>query len=246
MSIAEKLTKVADNVTKVFDAGKDAGKDEEHRSFWEVIEELNNQKSPSFAYAFARIFDGRNFKPTVMIKPATCTSMFYVVTNATNPMDFVELAERGVGVDFSQCTDVSTTFYQNNSIVRLPIVDLRSASSAYGFANGARNLWYIEKMILKDGGTQTFVNTFTNANSLSHIRFEGTIGRDISFASCPLDAESAIDAINHLANYAGTSNEYAYTFTLSDGTWEVLEAHSVAPNGGAWRDYVTYSLGWNT
>jgi hypothetical protein len=70
------------------------------------------------------------------------------------------------------------------------------------------------------------------------------IGRDFDCPHSPkLKPESMIMVINKLEDYSGTADASKYKITFHATAWANLEAHSTAPNGGTWKDYVT-SKGW--
>ena len=71
MSIAEKLTTVAENVSKVYEAGKKS----EYDDFWDRYQ-INGTRT-SYSYAFAGEGWGAiNFKPKYTIKPKNAQYMF--------------------------------------------------------------------------------------------------------------------------------------------------------------------------
>lgn len=61
-----------------------------------------------------------------------------------------------------------------------------------------------------------------------------------------LSLASLESILKGLANLVGTDKAYARTITLSEASWELLDAAgNVSPNSNAWRDYVM-DIGWNT
>jgi hypothetical protein len=70
----------------------------------------------------------------------------------------------------------------------------------------------IEKVILKDDGSQSLTDTFGSMGNLEYIRFEGTIGKSTSFsASKNLTHDSLINILEHLKDYAGSGTTYTLT-----------------------------------
>lgn len=107
----------------------------------------------------------------------------------------------------------------------------------------ATSLKTITLLKLKDNGSNNLTGCFNGCESLTNITIEGAIGRNASFADCPLSLESMKNIILHLMDYSGTDSEGKYTLTFSDECWNALEESGVAPDGGTWKDYVI-KLGW--
>ena len=211
MSIAEKLTTVAENVPKVYEAGKTA---EWHR-FWDAFQ-LNGTRT-AYDYAFYSCGDSavnggwtdEIFKPKYDIKPkGTCYSMFF----RSNIKDLTKTG-CGVDIDFSQATTFNAMFYASG-IVTLGVLDLRNVtniSQAFQYCNYLKT---IEKIILKDDGSQTISDTtFQWASELQEIRFEGAIGCNINFQwQSKLSKASITSIVNALSP---TASGKTATFDIS-------------------------------
>lgn len=78
---------------------------------------------------------------------------------------------------------------------------------------------------------------FLGCLSLTNITIEGTIGRKLSFASCPLSVDSLKSVITHLKNYAGVS-EYTYTITFKSSAFTALEESGFTDEDKAWLEGV--------
>lgn len=186
MSIAEKLTKVAENVQKVYEAGEQ----KQYDLLWDAIQ----MKGTRTIYDSAFIGSSWNdevFKPKYDIRPATAKNMFRAM-NVTNLKASLESA--GVVLDTSACTDFETTFYYG-TYGHIPEIDTRSAANLYTIFCGA-DAHTIDKWILKDDGSQKFnKNTFTH-NSLKNLVVEGVIGQNqLSFAKCTKLSKASITSI---------------------------------------------------
>lgn len=91
-----------------------------------------------------------------------------------------------------------------------------------------------------------FSQSFDGANNLKNITFEGTIGKNISFSSCPLTVASMKSIITHLKNYAGTENAGKYTLTLKDSCKSLMaQQGAVAELDGKTYDAYIADIGWN-
>ena len=235
MSIAEKLTTIAENEQKVYDAGKQA----EHDRHWNYV--------PYEGFLIS-IFSGpawndETFRPRPgVIKPTYCGNMFTrcFITDLKG-----RLEECGTTIDFSKATTIGP-LVEGSTITRLPEIDTRSCSTLGNFLYNS-NLVSVDKIIMKEEGNQHISTLgFKLSKSLTHCIFEGKLGScSLDFSDCPLNIESLKSIISCLRDYSGTTKEFKYTLTLSSGCWEALENDSSSPIGGTWADYVE-SLGWLT
>ena len=166
--------------------------------------------------------------------------------------DFKGILDRnGVVLDTSQATSIRMMFQSCNKITHLPEINASkttdNSDTVFSYCSA---LHTIDKFIVRDNGTLSMDSDFYSCIALKNIRFGGVIGRSISFSHSPLTVESMKDAINHLANYAGTSSEGLYTLTFTGTCWEALEASGKPFDDGltenetfTWLEYVM-SLGW--
>jgi hypothetical protein len=236
MSIADKLTTIAENEQKVYEAGR--------KKTWEFIQMKGNRTI--YNYGFYAI-DQTDFYPMYDIKPKMAQYLFRNSEEATpEPYDLVErLAECGVVLDFSECTAVTYCFYYS-AFTHLPVLDFRSAGKSSGSLGcGGKNTRKIDKIILTEEG-QTLEDFFGYAGAMEEVEIEGKIAdADLNIKNSPkLTLDSLKSILTALKDYSGTDNEYAYTVTLRSENWAVLEADgATAPNGQTWREYVG-TKGW--
>ena len=199
MSIADKLTTVAENVPKVYEAGKSA----EWNAFWDAFQLNGTRTNYISAFYSAGVGSGgwndEIFKPKYDIKlVGTCDSIFF----RTDVTDFTK-SGCGVEIDFSQATNFNKCFYAS-SVERVGVLDLRKVSTLNDAFIYCNNLKIIEKIILKDGAGVTFSDQmFGYANNLKEIRFEGPIRAGIRFEwQDKLSKESITSIINALCSSA--------------------------------------------
>ena len=143
-------------------------------------------------------------------------------------------------------SETSNYLFNDSDITEINVnIDTRNNKAWYQIAYGATKLQKIQKIILKDDGSQVTQGPFTDAKKLTYVRFEGKIGVSASMSACPLDLNSAKNVIEHLMDYAGTDNDMTYKITFSDTTKALLEAEgATSPNGNTWLDYAN-DKGWN-
>jgi hypothetical protein len=127
------------------------------------------------------------------------------------------------------------------------VIDLSSqATNRLQLFNAATKLVTIRG--IKCLAAQTWRDAFTSCKALKNITFvDGAeIGRTISFADSPLlTVESMLSVINHLVNYAGTSDAGKYSVTFHANAWSRLQTWWQTENEGNVKDYIA-SLGWGT
>ena len=247
MSIAEKLTTIAENEQRVYEAGITNGRQAEYDEFWDNYQQ--NGERTDHQLAFGGIgWNKDTFKPKYDIKPGSAYMMFRYFNNiSTNePIDLVEhLNNLGVDLDFSNSASGGYEF-QYAKISRVGIVNLSKRAHIENTFTNNSHLETIEELVFKSNGSQIWYTPFTGCSKLKNVNsVQGKIGRTANLSPCPLTAQSAINFINALMDYSGTSSEYAYTITFSSTTIAELEAlGNTAPNSDTWLNYA-FSKGWN-
>ena len=154
MSIAEKLTIIAENEQKVYEAGKQS----QYDLFWDTYQE--NGKRTNCTHMFA----GRGWRPEMIkpkydIKPTDAYMMFY---HNYNPFDLVELL-KDIVLDFSNCTNLQYAFGAS-SISRLGVIDCSKATQMHT-AFSTSTIITIEELI-SSATTPFHTNTFNGATGL--------------------------------------------------------------------------------
>lgn len=235
-----KSGELPEKITGVYEAGQNA----EWSEFWNAFQA--NGSRTNYQYAFYRTYwNDKNFKPKYdIVCKGNATSVFHLcgVTDLATI-----LKECGVTLDTSGATNVSNFLY-GSSITHLPALDLTGISKLDSFAASSSDLHTIDKIILKNDGSQTFTsNPFYQCPNLANFVIEGVIGTSFYIQYCnKLTPETMKSIILHLANYKGTDNEGVYSVKFASTCWTALEADSKAPNGGTWKEYVQTTLGWTT
>lgn len=211
MSIAEKLTTVAENIPKVYEAGyfkgqRDGweegntegwinGRAEYYNEFWDSYVGLT-----SFVSMFAgRMWNDTTFKPKNDIVAKGQANQLFYNNGCSNIKQ--SLINCGVELDLSQATQANQAFWYCYSL-ELPEINLSNATRVQGTFQDARRLVTIDKVTFKDD--VTFQNTFYNIPTLENITIGGTIGGsgfDIHW-STKLSAKSLYSIINALSTSA--------------------------------------------
>lgn len=224
MSVKEKMTTIADairaktgeseplsldgmaqGVDKVFAAGEQS----EYDRFWDAFQSngARDHYEGCFRYEF---WNADNFRPKYDMVPSTCAAMFDRFGGACDTAtdvayDLAEmLDECGVVLDTSKATNFNNMCYYS-SLKRVPLIDMRGCSGTIiGIFALARKLETIDKLILKEDGSQVFQNIFQTANELKHMIVEGTIGTNGFYLgqSYHLSKDSITSVINALSSTA--------------------------------------------
>ncbi len=196
---AEKLQTVYDNSEKVKDLntelesilyGADTGGKSWYDMFWDNFQ-LNGTRASYYNAFYGSGWSDEIFKPKYDIRPTNAYAMF----NNSKITDLVAIAEQcGIVIDFSDNTNFTTTFAQS-SIKRIGVVDTRSADTIQQTFYNSQQIQSIEKVILKDDGSQTLTNPFNWNYALEEIRFEGAIGGSMTVGHATKLSKASIENI---------------------------------------------------
>ena len=225
MSIAEKLQTIAENEQRVFDSGKKKA----WNDFWDIFQQNGNRTY--YTGAFASDWNDETFKPKYNINVVEGNRMFYR-SKITNLKQI--LIDCGVVLDFSNATVLSEMFMHNAFVTHLPTIDTRACASFSYMVCNASKLVEIEKLILKDDGSQSYAYAFDNLWQLKNIVIEGQFGNNVSFLqSSFLTHDSLVSIINALKDYSGTTT--TRKLILHESSKAKLTEEDVAlANGKGW------------
>lgn len=206
MSIAEKLTQIAENEQKVYDAGKQA----EYDAFWDEYQANGSRKHYDTAFG-GEGWTSENFKPKYDIKP---TAAMYMFRKTNIAGDLVEICENlGMSIDFSECVSMGEVFSNAFNITRVGVIDVRKAtnvSNMFAWSNAKT----IDKIIVTE---TTPMNYFPGAMpELENITIEGTIGQNgfnVQY-STKLTHDSLMSIINALQDKSTNTSGTVWTVTL--------------------------------
>ena len=188
-ALNEKLTAIAENEQRVFEAGK-AKRDYE---WWDRYQKQNHgtpheKARENYLYAFAGTgWDDTTYNPIRTIKAIGNGQNIFTLSNITDTKVDVDLAHGGT-----------------------------TPNCVNGFAN-ARALVTVRKLIVDE--TTQMDNQFTNCTALENLTIEGTIGQNFNAQWCPLTEESILSVVTHLSDttsgltctFKSTAVEAAFT-----------------------------------
>lgn len=210
MSVAEKLTTIAENEQKVYDAGYAKGDADMDLKLWDML--TQGGKRENFYRAFAQTdFSDYVFPvPVISSENTNCESMFYNYAGAYLP--------KNIGFEklLPSC-DVTYMFCWSSTIKEIPDLRLPAMNDYKCVFNSAYRIRKIA--VLRCHKDTTFLSAFysnSTAMALEEITFEGIIGQDLDMSPCAkLTHESLMSIIGCLYDYSG---EEETTHTLSLGT----------------------------
>lgn len=198
MNIAEKLTQIAENEQKVFEAGRK----DYHNEFWDNILSGTNWQ---YKFCGSSWNDKTFYPPTDLICGQSANHLFYLcgITDLAG-----RLRECGVKLDLSKASvRVDNMFNYATKLTTVPYLDVRNCNRD-GVLNGMFSyctaLKTIEGIHLAEDGSQTLGSSiFTNCSALENITFYGAIGSNLGFQqSTKLSGASIRNIIEHLSDAA--------------------------------------------
>lgn len=196
MSIEDKLIAIAANESRVYEAGKKS----EYDTFWDITQDYGNRKNYAFAFS-SDMWTQENFKPKYPIRPIGAANNAFAYWGQDDFLDKKVDLREVCTFDLSACTTINSMFYLNRCVVAIGVLDLRNINAFETVFSGATYLETIEKIILKNDGTQTFSNFLRNCDELKNLKIEGVIGQN-GFTvqqSTKLSKASWISIINALS-----------------------------------------------
>ena len=257
MSIADKLTAIKQNVQRVFDAGYCAGqeaggggsydagladgKKAQYDAFWDSAQQNGNRTNYRLGFS-GNSWNDVTFKPKYDIIPTDAYQMF----RECNITDLKGLCEE-LGITFSLAN--ATTFqsiFNGAMVTHLGELDTRSADSAAQLLYGCKGIETVDKVILKDDGSQDCSNfTSSECRNLKEIRFEGVIGAgkpDFRWSK-ELSKQSILSIIYALSE---TSSGLTVIFSLEavKKSFETSEGALDGDTSEDWLTGVTWKNNW--
>lgn len=242
------LDEMAESIDKVYEAGQENASGGGDDAFWDIYQTNGSRVIYTCAFA-SEGWNNKTFTPKYNMSPID-TYMMFRNCKIVGDLDAI-LKSYGVTLNTENCTTLSYMFMNAYNITKVGIFDLTSVVSSAGVLDSVFNSCHVleEIELIKTANLEFApfpVSMFRNCLILKEIRFEGIIVKGLDIKNSPLSLESAINIINHLKNYKGTSEDMSYTVSFSATTLALLDAEgdTASPNGNSWRNYIS-DLGWN-
>lgn len=228
MSIAEKLTQIAENEQKVYDSGYSKAE----RNFFDGL--LNNGARTSFSRAFAYT-DFSDVKLPYVVKPTIAYRMFYAYQGKFIPegIDFSNL-EGKLTTNAGEESSIYQIFAWAQRLEEFPDTKIPVASHLTSTFDRCRSLKRIA--ILRVGKDTEFHSTFVECIVLTDITIDGVIGRNgFNISWSPLSHDSLMSIINALADYSADTSGTTWTVTLgSDNLAKLTEEEQAIATSKGW------------
>ena len=232
-------TGMAANIEEVFDAAKQNAYD----VFWDIYQYNGTRDDYRSAFAGAGWTD-ETFKPKYDIKPTKLANSMFFCTRVTDLPKL--LTEYGIEFDTSKATNLNTVFGGSSYLIKAPTLSTVSTTNINTLFDDCRNLESIEKLILKDDGSQAPSNAFRYTYKLVDIVIEGVIGQNgFNFQwSTLLSKASILSIINALST---TTTGLTVTFSLAavNNAFETAEGVADGSTSAEWTVLKATKSNWN-
>ena len=226
MSIAEKLIAIAENEKKVYDAGKEAGKNAEYDRFWDDYQQNGNRENCRAMFSGAG-WDVNTFKPKHRMKPSTNKAVFMFQFFNSENAEMIDYRNFKHLFDFSEITNGYGLFQD----ARMDYIDIDLSSATTILSCFSETYFPHQKthITLKTSDKCTnYSSAFATCSALTDLFFaEGSvIATTIDLKSCPLIKASMTSVINALSSttsgqtctFKKTAKEAAFT----EDEWDEL------------------------
>lgn len=260
MTISEKLTAVAENQQRVYDAGYAKGQAEadteaaynegvqaEYDRFWDAFQQSGNRTT--YRYAFAgSAWTEETLKPKYPIKIVDTTAnsrrgvgMFYSLANDNNTQfDATEICKM---VDFSEAIHLNLLFC--NAYAKNITVNASKATNlgqAFQCSDSGMNTNIT--LTVSDACTN-FYNTFYYCSELTDLTFtEGSeIAASINLQWSPL-SKSSIESVMAALSDTTTGTTASFKQTAVDTAFETAEGLADGSTSDAWLELVATKENW--
>lgn len=240
-STAETLGQVPNRIGEIksyadgYDVGVEDGKKAEYDAFWDSFQQNGTRTD----YDSGRGFYGawwtdENFKPKYDIAPVGNCSQLFSYSGITDVKGICE--RQGITLDLSRVT-YSSNFLNNAKVTRMPVCDFSNIPNIATVFNSAKELVWVDAIVLNENGTQTFgsgagYNWVLYADKIEHCPIEGKIGTNVWFNSLgKLDDETVQSIIDALVDLSGkTAQSVTFHKTVGNKLTEAQKATITAKN----------------
>lgn len=243
-NVAEKLTTIAENIPKVYDAGKrvgaetneafEEGKKAEYDEFWDSYQDYNRAGDCDSRFS-GRGWNDITFKPKYDIpyNPKWQTSFSKMFANC----DITDLAkileESKVKLDWENVSRADQMFYWANRMTAVPEIDVSNIENCYAMFSTATSLVTIEK--LKVSAKTNLNNAFYDCQSLENIEVEG----ELAYFQTNFEQSTKLSKASIISIIEALSKKVSGNYTLTLSLAAVDEAFRDGKDEGSW------STEWN-
>lgn len=222
--------------------GHEAGAKSEYDTFWDALQSNGERTAYNCAFLASK-FDANSFRPKYDMRLTTGQQMFYEMATV-ELFDLVEALDRaGVVLDTSAATTVDNMFYKT-PFTHVPVIDTRNCSRIYYVFSKSESLKTIDKLILKDDGSQTFNRAF-EAGGYENIVIEGVIGnRGISLKWATKLTKSSITSFINALSATATGNDIVFSITAVNNAFETSPGAADGVSSAEWAALIATKPNW--
>lgn len=222
------------------------GSQMEYDKFWDNYQNKGRRRNYNFAF-YGSCWNDIIFRPKYDIiigDDGNVLTQMFVGSHITNLVDILKAC--GVKIDCSAYHGSNTVaLFTSSTITHIPELDLTGAYNGIGNCFSlCKNLQSIEKIILKNDGSQTISSAaFQECTALKRLLFEGVIGSNMDIHWSPLSKDSILSIFTALSD---TSDGKTVSFSLSaiNKAFETAEGTGDGSTSGEWNDLLKTKLNW--
>lgn len=225
-----------------YSSGYADGKSARYNVFWDVFQASGKRRLYNYAFS-GDAWTEETFKPKYDLKPTQAYSMFmyHGYQRDINPHPITDLKgalERaGVTLDTSGTSDMKRIFYVSSSITMIPTISFESCENTTEAFRSCTSLVSIDKIVLKNDGTNTFSNTFRDCHALTEVGFKGVIGQNgFNVQWSPLSHASLMSIIEALQDKRSDTSGTEWVCTIGDANYAKLSSDEIN---------IAINRGWN-
>ena len=216
-----------------YDVGLEDGKQAEYDRSWDVFQQNGTRTNYDNGF-YGAWWTDENFKPKYDIVPVGNCSQLLAYSGVTDVKGICE--KQGITLDLSQVT-YSSNLLNNAKVTRMPVCDISNIPNLASVFNSAKELVWVDAIVLNENGTQTFGNgTGYNwtlyASKMTHYPIRGKIGTNVWFNSIEdIDDETLQSIFDAFMDLTGkTSQSATFHKTVFDKLPDELKAIATAKN----------------
>lgn len=216
-----------------YDDGYEAGKQAERNAFWDAV--LTDASMATSQELFAgRGWNDTTFYPTKDIIPRGNASRLFFLNQVTNLKQ--RLINCGVVLNLASCTNISNLFTYA-ATAELPEISTVGANTISQTLANCPNLITIDKLVLRNDGSQTFSFPFYETKNIENITIEGVIGQNgFDLSSCTKLSKASITSVMNAldTNTYDDSRSVTISKAAIDKAFEETEGANNGSDSSEW------------
>ena len=235
------ISEYADVVSELYEDGVKS----EYDRFWDAYQDYG--KRIRYQYAFAGFgWTKETFKPKYDIKPTSVKNLFghggLANCDLTEILNTLEIV-----FDTSNVTAVDgfASLCEYSGPKRVPAISTVSCPRIKEMFYYADYLTTVDKLILKEDGSQIYTNAFIGCVNLTNIVIDGTIGgNDFSVKDSPLLSKASITSIVNALSTTTTDLTVTLSLTAVNNAFETSTGLADGLTSQEWLDLVATKSNW--